>query len=164
MREIVWKPFDISKYVDYERDGYKYEGYSEGVYQTWKTGHGHRTWSKTVGSWEHQIIETDMWASIDYMVRYPGDDGVVRFASNYLIHVGRITWKRRKAGERWIRHREDGPAFIRINQHEKLAKTEWWINGIDISKDVRPWLKSMAMPVFYNWTDEHKVLFKLTFA
>ena len=164
MREVIWKLFDISKYVNYEQDGYKYEGYIEGGYYSWKHGYGHRTWIKACGSYEYQIVETDMQPIVDYMVMYPCEDGVIRVGANHLRHVGRISWERRRDGEKWIKHRDDGPAFIRLNQNEKLSKTEWWIKGNDISQEVRPWLKNMGLPPFYNWKDEHKMLFKLAFA
>ena len=164
MREVEWKPFDISKYVNYERDGYEFIGRTIDEYCPWELGFEDRYWHRTCGNIEYRIVETDVQAHVDYIVKHRlGPNSRVSEACR-LRHVGRISWERRRNGDRdWIRHRDDGPAFIRINQHEKLSKTEWLVNGVDISADVRPWIKAMGYPAFYNWTTEHKMMFKLAF-
>ncbi len=164
MGDIIWKPFDISRYVNYKRDEYEFAGEQEVEVYPWILGYAHRTWVKQSGIYQYQIVETDVQPSVDYIVNYPSEDGVIRFGTNALRHVGRITWSRRRGDCDWLKHRDDGPAVVRINQHEKLAKAEWWINNVDISKDVRQWIKSMNLPQFYRWTTEHKMLFKLAFA
>ena len=165
MREVIWRPFDISKYVSYEQDGYAYAGCYENDY--WpldKAEYAYRAWEKTNDGCKYKIVETDLLPAVDCDVIYPSDGGIFIRRSNYYLHIGRITWQKRIDDGKWSFHRDDGPALIRINKLGKLSRAEWWINDDDISCEVRPWLKSMGMPAFYNWTDEHKALFKLAFA
>jgi len=55
------------------------------------------------------------------------------------------------------RHRLDGPAAI----HSDGTKL-WFINGIDITKDVKTWLKTNN--ITYPFTQEEQTQFILTFA
>jgi hypothetical protein len=55
-----------------------------------------------------------------------------------------------------VRHRDDGPAFISANKH-----LSWRRHGEDIDREVNEWMKENN--ISYPFTDEQKVLFKLTF-
>lgn len=163
--DIIWAPFNIDKYVNYKRDGFRpiekiqfddghryFHPYEDGV----------RRWIKSENNLHYKIEELDIWSGVNYMVSYPSPDGFGT-GTNSLLHVGKISWHRKRANERFQLHRDDGPAIIRINCVEKLSKAEWWVNGVDISHDVRPWIKSMGFPVFYKWSTDQKMAFKLAF-
>lgn len=163
-KDVIWTPFNLENYVNYERDGYclleeiKYE--SPRYYHPWEDGV--RRWIKSDGGSDYTIEELDIWTSVDFLVEYPKKNGF-GFGTNRLLHVGVISWRIGKTDDDWIYHRDDGPAIIRINKDQKPWKTEWWVNGVDISQDVRPWIKSMGFPVFYKWTPDQKMAFKLAF-
>ena len=159
-------PFNLDKYVNYELDGYEFVDHE--VFDIWrrctpKREVGARIWSKVVNGIDYQIRELDIISTVDYLVNFYGKDGVCRIASHQLEHVGEISWKIVESENVWQYHRNDGPAIIRINKNQKVWKAEWWVRGVDISHEVRPWIKSMGLPVFYKWTYENKILFKLAF-
>ncbi len=163
--DVMWSPFNLDKYVNYERDGFR-------LFEEIKFDDGHRyfhpyedgvrRWIKVETNFHHIIEELDIWSSVNYMVCYPKQNGI-GFGTNRLRHVGKISWQRKGSNDEFHFHRDDGPAIIRINCVEKLSKAEWWVNGADISQDVRPWIKSMGFPVFYKWTTDQKMAFKLAF-
>ncbi len=56
-------------------------------------------------------------------------------------------------------HREDGPAI-----EDSDGTKYWYINDIDITEEVVNWIKDSNYPTDYNlWTNEIKILFKMTF-
>ena len=65
---------------------------------------------------------------------------------------GRLQWW--KNGKR---HRTTGPAIIRPNN-----KREYWINGVEITSEVKSWLKIRKYK--YPFTFEQQVEFTLTFS
>jgi hypothetical protein len=54
-------------------------------------------------------------------------------------------------------HRTTGPAIIRSNN-----KKEYWINGVEITSEVKSWLKTRKYT--YPFTPEQQVEFTLTFS
>jgi hypothetical protein len=56
-----------------------------------------------------------------------------------------------------LRHRTIGPAVIRANK-----KKEYWINGVEITSEVKSWLKSRKYK--HPFTPEQQVEFTLTFS
>jgi ribosomal protein L25 (general stress protein Ctc) len=56
-----------------------------------------------------------------------------------------------------LRHRTTGPAVIYSNK-----KKEYWINGVDITKEVNSWSETRKYTV--PFTPEHEVEFVLTFS
>ncbi len=159
-------PFNLDKYVNYELEGYQFVNHVK--FNEWARCSslrqaGVRIWSKSVGNINNQIHELDIISDVDYWVKYYGDDGICRVSTMTLEHVGEISWRIVKSERDWKYHRDDGPAIIRINKVQKPWKTEWWVNGVDITKEVRPWIKSMGFPVFYKWTIDQKAAFKLAF-
>lgn len=65
--------------------------------------------------------------------------------------------------EQWFQndkcHRQDGPAIIDNN----YSNGYFWIDGNDITNDVEIWMKNINMRDIWSWTDEDKMLFKITF-
>jgi hypothetical protein len=59
--------------------------------------------------------------------------------------------------ENGLRHRITGPAIIRPNN-----KHEYWINDVDITKEVKSWLKTRKYKA--PFTPEQQVEFTLTFS
>jgi hypothetical protein len=56
------------------------------------------------------------------------------------------------------RHRLDGPAIEYID-----GSKFWFIKGIDVTEEVKLWIEENDIPKDHNkWTDEHCILFKLT--
>lgn len=64
-----------------------------------------------------------------------------------------------------LKHNLEGPAYVRYNKNGIPYEYEWWVKGINISDDVKKWVKSLnKFPQNYrNWTRNNWVLFKLTF-
>lgn len=60
-------------------------------------------------------------------------------------------------------HRTDGPATVQYNRDGKIVHWNWCINGYSKTEIVEAWIAIMGLPRWEEWTDEHKVMFKLTF-
>jgi hypothetical protein len=58
-------------------------------------------------------------------------------------------------------HRLDGPAIEEINYGTKY----WYIKGQNITNEIEYWMKENDIPEDHNkWTDDDKILFKLTWS
>lgn len=82
---------------------------------------------------------------------------------NNLFRMEKISWEKEYGRHEKTYHRNDGPALISFNKNGKISKIGYWVNGVDISHDVRDWMRDMSVPHFYQWTDDHRILFKMTF-
>ena len=69
----------------------------------------------------------------------------------YIGISGHLVWLKNDK-----QHRTTGPAVIHPNN-----KKEYWINGVDVTKEVNAWLKSRKYK--YPYTPEQQVEFVLTF-
>jgi hypothetical protein len=115
--------------------------YGDGTLQWWKNGRHHRDGDKpaeidadgTLVWWKNGVYHRD------------GDLPAVINAD------GTLAWW--KNGQ-W--HRTTGPAVIRPNN-----KHEYWINDVDITKEVKSWLKTRKYRV--PFTPEQQAEFVLTF-
>ncbi len=87
-----------------------------------------------------------------------------RWKTVIIKHVGSICWGASFGEGRLSYHRLDGPAVIWLDKNGRVYKTEWWINGIDITLVVRDWIKEMGLPSFCKWNDGHKALYKMAFS
>ena len=58
-------------------------------------------------------------------------------------------------------HREDGPAVICDRSIRPRAL--WYINGNNITEEVKDWIVKKKLPSWKEWTNKEKALFKLMF-
>jgi hypothetical protein len=90
------------------------------------------------------------------------DDGTLEWFKNGKRHrdYDKPAWIGIDATLEWWkngeRHRVTGPAVINPNN-----KHRYWINGVEISKEVKSWLKEKKY--WYPFTPEQQVEFLLTF-
>ena len=82
---------------------------------------------------------------------------------NNFFRMEKISWEKEYGWHEIAFHRNDGPAAITFDRNGKISKIGYWVNGVDISHDVREWMSDMCVPHFLRWTDDHKILFKMTF-
>jgi hypothetical protein len=139
-RELWWpvSPELMASYID----GSHTEKYSDGTLGWYKNDKWHRDGDKPA---------------------YIGADGTLIWCKNGLRHRdgdkpariwadGNLHWY--KNG---LRHRTTGPAVIHPDN-----KKEYWINGVNITKEVKSWLKTRKYK--YPFTPEQQVEFVLTFS
>ncbi len=86
------------------------------------------------------------WDIIDYSQLHRLDDPALigRAGTQYRYKNGRV-------------HREDGTAMIYPNGNQF-----WYVNGKNITNEVNEWIKENNLPHWNEWTNDHKMLFKLT--
>lgn len=64
------------------------------------------------------------------------------------------------------RHRNDGPAHIDYTEKGNIWNYIWYIDDDECSRKVADWLaeNEFGIPIDYRlWTDEHKMIFKISF-
>jgi hypothetical protein len=137
----LWWPVSPELLASY-RDGSHTEKWSTGSLAWFKNGYWHRDGDKPA---------------------YIHPDGTLQWHKNGKCHRdgdkpawidkdGRLEW--RKNGKT---HRITGPAVIRPNN-----KHEYWINGVEITSEVKSWLKTRKYKA--PFTPEQQVEFTLTFS
>ncbi len=57
-----------------------------------------------------------------------------------------------------LRHRLYKPAIINAN-----GRQEWFINGNNITKEVNDFIKEYDLPEWTEWTELHRILFRMRF-
>jgi hypothetical protein len=152
---------------EYHRDGDKpaYIG-TDGRLAWYKNGLAHRDDDKPA------VIGAD--ASLEWykngkehrdvdLPAFIGPDGLLEWWKDGLLHrdddlPARIEGKSKLM---WFKncllHRTIGPAVI-----DKNNNFQWWVNGVDITDEVEPWLKTRQYT--YPFTPEQQVEFMLTFS
>jgi hypothetical protein len=135
-----WWPVSPELMASY-KDGSHTEKYSDGTLDWSKNGKWHRDGDKPAVIYRNGTL---VWCKNSVYHRdgdkpaWIGADGVLEW------------WKN------GIQHRTTGPAIIRANK-----KREYWINGVNITKEVNSWLKTRKYK--YPFTQEQQVEFTLTF-
>jgi hypothetical protein len=160
----IWWPVSSELMASY-RDGSQ-SITSDYELRWYKNGFNHRDGDKPAEIYANGTL---VWYKNDLVHRegdkpaYIGANGSLQWFKNHKCHRdgdlpaqiwshGTLAWY--KNGER---HRTTGPAKISPNN-----KHEYWINGVNITKEVKSWLKSRKYK--YPFTPEQQVEFTLTFS
>jgi hypothetical protein len=138
-RELWW-PVSPELLASY-RDGSHTNKYTDGSLEWCKDGVYHRDGDKPARIYKDGTL---VWWKNGKWHR-DGDKPAMIYAD------GTLTWF--KNGKQ---HRTTGPAIIHPNN-----KHRYWINGVDITKEVKSWLKTRKYK--YPFTPEQQVEFVLTF-
>ena len=87
-----------------------------------------------------------------YVEFYDMNDNTHRLDGPATIYSnGALSWSKNNGY-----HRLDGPATI-----DSEGKTKWWINGNDITTNIKSWANDQDIDL-NNLSDDDKVLIKLT--
>jgi hypothetical protein len=161
----LWWPVSPELMASY-KDGSHTEKYADGTLTWWKNGEYHRdgdkparigadgslTWFKN--DRRHRDGDRPAFIGADGSRQWFKNDELHRDGDKpaYIRADGTLAWwKNDKL------HRTTGPAVIRPNN-----KHEYWINGVDVSKEVKSWLATRQYN--YPFTPEQQVEFTLTFS
>ena len=158
MIELTWQRVDVSRYIDYKRDGYR---------QTRSSGHNKKgtiyRYAKRVGCTIYRIREIYGNSNIEPGAKIQWEEKYTTLIIKSAAELRGIRWSVSINGKRDVNHRDDGPAIIRYYDYPVIGETKWYIHVVDITEEVTAWLAEMDLPPFYEWNDGHKALFKLRF-
>ena len=163
-RELWW-PVSPELMASY-KDGSHTEKYSDGTLDWSKNGDWHRDGDKPAWIGADGTL---VWCKNSVYHRdgdkpaWIGADGRLEWYKNHVKHrdSDKPALIRADGSLEWYKngllHRTTGPAIIRPNN-----KREYWINGVNITEEVKSWLKIRKYK--YPFTPEQQVEFALTFS
>jgi hypothetical protein len=160
----LWWPVSKKLLASY-KDGSHTEKYSDGTLDWYKNGQCHRDGDKPAVI--NAIGRLEWWKSGErHRTTGPAviyADGTLVWYKNGFIHRDgdKPAWIGADGTLIWCKnnkqHRTTGPAVIYSNK-----KKEYWINGNNITEEVKSWLKTRKYK--YPFTPEQQVEFTLTFS
>jgi hypothetical protein len=162
-RELWW-PVSPELMAIYKNGSHR-EEWTDGTLIWYKNGECHRDGDKPAWIYPNGELtwyKNGKWHRDGDKPAYINPDGTLTWYKNGKCHRdgdkpawidkdGRLEW--RKNGKQ---HRITGPAVIRPNN-----KHEYWINGVEITSEVKSWLKTRKYKA--PFTPEQQVEFTLTF-
>lgn len=158
MIELTWRRADVSRYIDYKREGYRL---------TTRTDQQDKRAPRFKFT-KREGVNTRVVTEIYICEKIPSGSEIIDIPSCQTLVIKNaatllaIRWSIIRNDGRDVAHRDDGPSMIFPNAHPDTI-TRWCVYGLDITKEVTAWLAEMDLPPFYEWNDGHKALFKLRF-
>ena len=158
--ELTWQRADVSKYIDYKKEGYKLHTRAT----EYKKDFPFFIHKKQLNGCEFRVSEAYMVRQVNISIFRDMTPNKLHIYIGRLAYLNSISWTKYVSGKFVGYHRVDGPADIWFYRDDMTANAEWHINGVRITEEVNKWIDDMGMPPFYEWDDGHKSLFMLAFA
>ncbi len=153
---LTWTRADISKFVNLKKEGYKEVRGRKGAASFEHV--------RTTNNKRYTITERYSVVPTDNKTIYKNSIDGTEFTVASMARLSSLWWCINTKNESYIEHRDDGPSEIEFDRTGAISNLTWMINNNDITDQVNDWLANKVdLPPFYEWGDNEKVLFKMTF-